>query len=182
MGRSGCGISKLAAAYSTAYRDVSGGRCSLDNMVQVADGRYGRIVSNGNKGGLANEPWAPLRVWDLTTGTCTLQPTTHKLRITCLVALADGRIASAGFNGSLQVFDLAGVGSDDWLSFTTELVPRSLKGASRRAFTGVTCMLGLADGRLMTACPLRVWDLETGTCTQHLHRPHRPRAVHGTVG
>ena len=164
----------LATDSCIQHHDVSGDGNGVDCMVQVADGR---VVSYGQD--------TSFRVWELTTGSCTLQPTTHRPVITCVIALADGRIASWGVDRSLQVFDLAGLGSDDWLSFTKELIPRGSTRGSRLlprdprdlAWQPIRCMLGMSDGRLLTSgvpwatdkcTQLRLWDLETGTYTQHL--------------
>ena len=65
-------------------------------VVQLADGRA--LSASDDKS---------LRVWDLTTGSCTQELTWHTKAVYYVVQLADGRIASCSDDNSLRVWDIA---------------------------------------------------------------------------
>ena len=62
-------------------------------MVQLADGR---IVTGCDDNSL--------RVWDITTGSCTQHLTGHTDGVPCVAQLADGRIVSGSQDKSLRVW------------------------------------------------------------------------------
>ena len=129
-----------------------------------------------------------VRVWDTTTGECSLVLAEHTEVVAGLSQLYDGRLVSASFDGSLRVWDLSRtshmVGARslekmcNYIAYEYDLPSRAMSGSVntiQSSFTlesegfkwPVYCVSVLADGRLASCSTdaMCVWDADTGLCT-----------------
>ena len=140
-----------------------------DTSVIVLELDDGRIVSGGSIAPTENEIGAMkcfLRIWDVTTGSCTQRLTAFTdsgwYMTVNIVQLADRRIVSGDYHGSVRVWDLATE------NCTMHLTGHPGSGTSRGPVYSIAV---LADSHI-AACyydqSVRVWNLASGSCTQHL--------------
>jgi hypothetical protein len=100
---------------------------------------------------LASGYWdGSIRIWNLETGICesTLKGTSQDLQ--CLAVLTDGRLAAGSEDGLIDVWNPI-----------TEILEDTLE--SHTPF-GVSCLVSLADGRLISGYSIiQAWDLPEGS-------------------